>query len=90
MCIRDRLSSLRLHAVGQSDDGALGTGNRTLDSDPIVLGVNPVSYTHLDVYKRQRAALSVMMPLEVEMIAVPRPFMTLGISSQLSLIHISS
>ena len=30
-----------------------------------------------------RAALSVMMPLEVEMIAVPRPFMTLGISSQL-------
>lgn len=30
-----------------------------------------------------RAALSVMMPLEVEMIAVPRPFMTFGISSQL-------
>ena len=30
-----------------------------------------------------RAALSVMTPLEVEMIAVPRPFMTLGISSQL-------
>src|SRR5699024_10123524 len=30
-----------------------------------------------------RAALSVMTPFEVEMIAVPRPFMTLGISSQL-------
>ena len=30
-----------------------------------------------------RAALSVMTPLEVEMIAVPRPFMTRGISSQL-------
>ncbi len=28
-----------------------------------------------------RAALSVMTPLEVEMIAMPRPFMTLGISS---------
>ena len=29
-----------------------------------------------------RACLSVMMPLEVETIAIPRPFMTFGISSQ--------
>ena len=28
------------HAVGQGNDGALGTGDRTLDSDQIVLGVN--------------------------------------------------
>ena len=37
MCSSDLL---RLHAVGQSDDGALGAGNRALDSDQIVLGVN--------------------------------------------------
>ena len=33
--------------------------------------------------KYQENGAPVMTPLEVEMIAVPRPFMTLGISSQL-------
>jgi hypothetical protein len=31
-----------------------------------------------------RAALSVMMPFEVDTIAVPKPFKTLGISSALA------
>ena len=40
--------------------------------------VDAVSYTHLDVYKRQ-----VKRPSEVAMIAIPSPLRTLGTSSRL-------
>ena len=56
MCIRDRAKIMGYH-VGEA--AGLLAGSQTISA---VIGVasdtiNPVSYTHLDVYKRQQLAL---------------------------------
>ena len=60
MCIRDRPCIVfidEIDAIGKKRDGQLG-GNDEREQT-----LNPVSYTHLDVYKRQVYNLLTKMPI---------------------------
>ena len=48
MCIRDSYDGVRASIEDDLED----------DPDHILISHNPVSYTHLDVYKRQKMCLS--------------------------------
>ena len=52
MCIRDRYHSTAELAIVQMQD-ILELGNEARMNYPSTVGHNSVSYTHLDVYKRQ-------------------------------------
>ena len=62
MCIRDRFEGAGLDGVvAKSMDAAYTPGKRTMlkvkhkrTAEVVVFGYRAVSYTHLDVYKRQR------------------------------------
>ena len=70
MCIRDRLNTN--HVIGEFTinvlnkleqkgvDIILATGRNHMDVSSILgkIGAEPVSYTHLDVYKRQPCSLT--------------------------------
>ena len=49
MCIRDRTNQILMNA----EDTAKKMGDEFVSVEPILLAIVPVSYTHLDVYKRQ-------------------------------------
>ena len=58
MCIRDRrkkvlLASLDVRRPAAQEQLAILAKQAEVDSLPIIAGQMPVSYTHLDVYKRQ-------------------------------------
>ena len=55
MCIRDR-GSASTHALSGLGGGRLRTGQKLTVAD----AARPVSYTHLDVYKRQTQHLKVL------------------------------
>ena len=62
MCIRDRAGDPgagELLVVARDDDGPLAVdAAEALDDANAAVLVVPVSYTHLDVYKRQPTSLS--------------------------------
>ena len=76
------------------------SAHHALQAEHHALVIMPVSYTHLDVYKRQSpnraevmAAVSLMLRVLVSPIAVikpptSRPTLVAGVLSYLSLIHI--
>ena len=56
MCYANRMTELDASTMSSPDDYSLGCGVQTSDgTTPQILTLTPVSYTHLDVYKRQAA-----------------------------------
>ena len=55
MCIRDRYAGVlrRIHPAGGAGTAAPGAGRQGAQQHGACPGGQPVSYTHLDVYKRQ-------------------------------------
>ena len=52
MCIRDSIDVVMLAKAGEAYGAA-----EVRDLSSFLLSINPVSYTHLDVYKRQVSTL---------------------------------
>ena len=80
MCIRDRDEHhiLRVLAVGKALQMTLRGACRVHDALELEGGDDTVSYTHLDVYKRQAPALSASIAAEAP--APPPPMMSTSVS----------
>ena len=91
MCIRDRIDP-DLKALQQAVGGNIGASYPF--SDPVAIVYNdegkPVSYTHLDVYKRQLYGYIGCAITLVAIFAIPTNLGQFAQYAWLSLIHISA
>ena len=86
MCIRDRLGGLGgIHAGGglvEQKQAGVG-GERAHDLQAALRAVGPVSYTHLDVYKRQDLKKEGFVPAPELMERIDSSHLTEGMKEHL-------
>ena len=69
MCIRDRVEGTRLDSLSRGFQIETPSGIQMMVSWKSAATHIPVSYTHLDVYKRQE--LEIALPKAIDKISVP-------------------